>query len=449
MEVLMQTHSTEWNTRSGGTPERSILVFLVIWFGQVISTLGSGLTGFALSIWAYQTTGLASAAALIALAGALARLSAAPITGWLSDRLDRRIAMILGDSGAALGTVVLLVLLAANRLEPWHLALITAWEAACSTLQIPAYFAALPGLLPEKWLSRGNGMIQLGRALAEILAPMLAGAMVSQAGLASVAWVDLATFLFAVSTAAVVRFPALPFSNKKQTTSFTKDDLLAGWCWIQNHTGLKELLLFTTTQNFLRSMFGVLVVPMVLGFTSSAGLGKLVSLAGFGMLAGGLWMSAWGGPRRKTLGVLGFELFGGFCFILMGARPVWGLTALGAVLVHLSLSVIGGCEQTLWQRNTPEALHGRVLAFQQAVGQAAVPLALLIAGPLADGWFIPWMQPGGWLANVFGKWIGVGDGRGIALMFLLIGILKIVYSGATLLRAPKWELDTESEATNP
>ena len=441
----MQTHPIELKGRSGDAPGNSLWVFLVIWFGQVISTLGSGLTSFALSIWAFQTTGLASAAALIALAGALTRLAAAPLAGWLSDRMDRRVAMILGDSGAALGTVVLLALLSANQLELWHLALITAWEAACSTLQVPAYFATLPSLLPDKWLSRGNGMIQLGRALAEIFAPMLAGVMINQAGIAFVAWVDLITFLFAVGTAAVVRFPDNVVSKDKQATSFTRQDLLAGWRFIQEQSGLKEMLAFTTTQNFLRSMFGVLVVPMILGFSTSADLGKLVSLAGFGMLAGGVWMSAWGGPRRKTLGVLGFELFGGFCFILMGARPVWSLTALGAVLVHLSLSVIRGCEQTLWQRNTPEALRGRVLAVQQAVGHAATPLALLTAGPLADVWFNPSMQPGGCLAGIFGPWMGVGDGRGIALLFLLIGMVKIAYSSAALLRAQKWNLDIENE----
>ena len=167
------------------------------------------------------------------------------------------------------------------------------------------------------------------------------------------------------------------------------------------------------------------------------------------MLAGGLWMSAWGGPRRKVLGVLGFEFFGGLCFILMGAQPAWSWTAMGAVLVHLTLAVIGGCEQTLWQSNTPEALRGRVLAVQQAASQAAAPLALLIAGPMADIWFNPWMQPGGWLANFFGRWIGTGDGRGIALMFLLIGVLKMVYSSITLFRAKGWGFDSEKNANIP
>ena len=95
--------------------------FFLIWFGQLISLTGSGLTGFALGVWVYQQTGSVTQFALISLLTSLPGIIFSPIAGALVDRWDRRMAMILSDTGASVCTLSIALLLWAGRLEVWHI----------------------------------------------------------------------------------------------------------------------------------------------------------------------------------------------------------------------------------------------------------------------------------------------------------------------------------------
>jgi MFS family permease len=79
------------------------LKFLLIWFGQFISMIGSGLTSFALGVYVYQQTHSASSYTLILLCVFLPPFLLKPFGGILADRYDRRLMMLIGDLGATLG----------------------------------------------------------------------------------------------------------------------------------------------------------------------------------------------------------------------------------------------------------------------------------------------------------------------------------------------------------
>src|SRR6476469_9832087 len=95
----------------------SMSTFLLLWSGQMVSLFGSSLTSFALGVWVYQRTGMATKFALMGFFSSLPALLFAPVAGALVDRWDRRWAMILSDGGAALATLSLTALLFADRLE--------------------------------------------------------------------------------------------------------------------------------------------------------------------------------------------------------------------------------------------------------------------------------------------------------------------------------------------
>jgi DHA3 family macrolide efflux protein-like MFS transporter len=114
-------------------PRYGIAVFALVWFGQLVSLIGSGLTEFALGVWVYQRTGSVTQFALTIFFFTVPRILLSPLAGTLVDRWDRRWAMILSDSGAGLCTLITALLLAANRLEVWHIYLLTATSSAFST----------------------------------------------------------------------------------------------------------------------------------------------------------------------------------------------------------------------------------------------------------------------------------------------------------------------------
>ncbi len=413
---------TQKNLRNGMT------IFLIIWLGQFVSLIGSGLTSFALGVWVFERTGSVTQFALIGLSAVLPRVVLSPLVGPLVDRWDRRWAMIISDTGAGLSTFVIVLLLFVGRLEIWHIYLVAGLSAAFGTVQWPAYMAATTLMVSKAKLGRANGMVQFGQAASEILAPALAGTLLLTIQLQGVILIDFVTFLFAVTTLLLVRFP-----QPKPTTAVDRPgswwhEITYGWQYITARQGLFGLLIFLAAVNFLWGMVGALITPMILGFTSSDILGIIISIAGVGMLVGSLVMSIWGGPQPRIYGVLNFELLSGACFLLIGLRPSFWPIALGVFGAHATIAIIYGSNQAIWQSKVAPDVQGRVFATQQMIARATTPLAYLLAGPLAERLFEPLLVTNGLLAGSVGQIIGVGAGRGIGLLFMVMGLIKIIVS---------------------
>lgn len=401
-------------------------VFSTVWFGQVVSMLGSGLTGFALGVWVYQTTGSVTRFALISFFVALPGIVLSPIAGALVDRWDRRWAMILSDSGSGACTLILALLLGTGRLEIWHIYVLQAISSAFGAFQWPAFAATTTLLVPKHHLGRASGMSQLGLAASQILAPGMAGALVARIGVPGVILIDFTTFLVALVTLLFVRFP-----RPRATAEGSADrgailaEARVGWRFIRQRPGLLALLLLFATTNFSLAILQVLVTPLVLGFASAEVLGVVLSVAGFGMLAGGLVMSLWGGPRRRINGIFLFLAVQGGILLLGGLRPSAVLVASAAFVFLFAAPVLDGCSQAIWQTKVPPDLQGRVFAVRRMVAWSTLPLAYLLAGPLADRVFEPLLAPDGPLAGTVGRVLGVGEGRGIGLLFMTLGTMVL------------------------
>jgi MFS family permease len=186
---------------------KGIRTFLLIWFGQLISLLGSGLTGFSLGVWVYQRTGSATQFAMIAVAIVLPNIIFLPFAGALADRWDRRQMMLISTAGAGLSSLSIVVLLLTGYIEVWHVYVATVFRSLFNTLQIPAY-SSLPSLLvPKKHLVRASGLVQTAQAAASIISPFVAGALIVSIGLQGVILIDLATYAFAIFTLLIVTVP--------------------------------------------------------------------------------------------------------------------------------------------------------------------------------------------------------------------------------------------------
>ncbi len=416
---------------AGAKTYQGMRTFLVIWFGQLISTLGSGLTGFALGVWIYEKTGSATLFAMNMLAFAVPNLLVSPLAGALVDRWDRRWAMILSDTGAGLSTLAVFLLLLTNHLEVWHIYVITAISAAFSTFQWPAYSAATSTLVPKEQLGRAGGMVQIGEAISQIIAPGVAGALYVTVGMQGVVLIDFITFAFAVGSLLLVRIPrpAASVEGEQGKGSIWKEAMY-GWKYITARPGLLGLLLVFAGTNLFSGIMQPLLAPLVLDMTSADMLGYLGSVIGIGMLLGTLVMSAWGGPRRKVHGVLGFLLLGGIFTSMLGLRPSIPLMTAGGFLMMFTFPIVNGSSQAIWQRKVALDVQGRVFSVRRMIAWSTTPIAFAIAGPLADKVFKPLLLEGGPLASSVGQVIGVGPGRGVGLMFIILGLCNVVVATA-------------------
>ena len=342
---------------------RGFRTFLLIWFGQLISLTGSGLTGFALGVWVYLRTGSATQFALISLFTTLPGILFSPIAGAFVDRWDRRWAMVISDSGSGLCTLSVGLLILSGRLEVWHIYIAMGISSTFSAFQWPAYSAATTLLVPKKHLGRASGMVQMGEAAALIVSPVLAGALMGGIGVQGVILIDFVTYLFALVTLLVVRVPRpeITAEGRAGQGSLLREASY-GWTYIHARPGLLGLLLFFAMVNFGTGIVQVLFTPLVLSFTTVTVLGLLLTIGGIGFLIGSLTMSVWGGPRRRILGILGANLLMGSALFLAGFPPRAWIIGVAVFLFFFSSPITNGCSQAIWQVKTAPDVQGRVFA---------------------------------------------------------------------------------------
>jgi MFS transporter, DHA3 family, macrolide efflux protein len=405
----------------------SMRVFILIWLGQSVSMIGSSLTSFGLGIWVYQQTKSITQFALVSLSLALPIILISPFAGALVDRWSRRWVMILSDLGSGLSTLAIAVLLVTNQLEIWHIYLATAISATCGTFQLPAYEAAITMLVPKQHFGRANGMVQMGIALGQLIAPILGGVLLVFIHLQGIIFIDFVTFLFAIIPLLLVKFAdPQDLAGQEPEQRNLLQSAIDGWQYIASRSGLLSLLVFIAISNFIVGFVEVLFTPLVLSFASEIELGTVLSIGGMGMLMGSLVVSTWGGSQRYILNVLGFTILGGLSVFAAGIKASVVLVALSAFLFFFGLPISNSSSQVIFQKKVSPHIQGRVFAFTGAITAAALPLAYVIAAPLAEKIFEPLMSVDGLLAGSVGKIIGVGSGRGIGLLFAILGILTIL-----------------------
>ncbi|MCP4655451.1 MAG: MFS transporter [bacterium] len=408
-----------------------IRTFAIILVGQLVSLFGSGLARFALGVWVFQKTGSATQFALMSFAAMIPGTLVTPLGGVLADRWNRRRIMIGGDCLAGLTTAVLVCLVWLDTLIPWHLYAIIAINAAASALQGPAFAATTPLLLPKRHLGRAAGVGQAGYAASRILTPTLAAVLLVAIGLHGILVVDLVTLVFAVGTLLIVRIPQPPRTVEgEESRGSLLQEMVFGLRYVWRRRGLMALLILLAGAHYMVGTMQVLLTPLILSFASPTALGTVLSCGAVGFLTGSVVMGVWGGPQRRVDAILFCILVQGAILLLGGAQPSVPLVLVAAFVFMSLVPVLHGCNQVIWQSKVAPDVMGKVLATKNWVTFATLPVAILVAGPLADSVFEPWLAPDGALAGTVGTIIGTGPGRGIGLLYIILGLIMI--AGVTI-----------------
>jgi len=414
------------NTMPPEAGRTGMLAFTIIWIGQMFSLLGTNMTGFALTIWAWKLTGQATALALVGFFSFAPLVLVSPIAGALVDRYDRKRIMMLADLAAGLPTVAVLLLYTIGNLQIWNLYITGAISAVFQAFHFPAYSAAVTMMLPKRQYGRAQGMLSTAQFISTIFAPIAAAILLVYIGIAGVLMIDIITFLAAITMLFFVHIPrpSMTEAGRKGMGSIWKESLY-GFRYISERPSLLGLQLTFFSVNLIATFGNVLLAPMILARTGNNEvlLGSVMSAGGIGGLVGSVLLTFWGGPKRKVHGVLFglvlLSLIGQLLFGLGRETSVWTIATFLGMLI---LPTINGSSQAIWQAKTAPDVQGRVFATRLLIAQISVPIAMLLAGPLADRVFEPGMKDGG-LVPMFGWLVGTGPGAGMSVMFVITGIL--------------------------
>jgi DHA3 family macrolide efflux protein-like MFS transporter len=403
--------------------------FTIIWIGQLVSMFGTAMTNFALTIWAWEVTGQATALALVAFFAFAPALLVTPFAGALVDRWSRKFVMMLSDLAAVLSTVVVLVLYLTGSLQVWHLFATGAFAGTFGAFQFPAYSAAVTTMVSKKQYGHASGMLSSAQFASGIFAPSMAALFLITMGISGILTLDILTFFVAIGALLVVHVPQPPVTveGQKSRGSIWAESVY-GFRYISKRTSLLALLLIFFCVNLLAPFAFTLLAPMILSRTANdvTVLGMVQSAIGVGGMVGSVVLSVWGGPKRRIHGILLglFLVTMGMMFLGLGQTLVFWVVA--AFFAIFFIPIINGSSQAIWQSKVAPDIQGRVFAARSMIAQIGAPLAMLLAGPLADDVFGPAMMPGGSLAEMFGWLVGTGPGAGISLMFVIAGGLGMI-----------------------
>jgi len=406
--------------------------FAIMSIGQLFSMTGTGMTRFAITIFAWQLTGEVTTLAMVGFFSFAPAVLLSPIAGAIVDRSNRKLVLMLSDLAAGLMTIVVLILFATDQLQIWHLFITAAIAAAFEAFQFPAYSAVITLMLPKDQYARASGIHSLVHSAAMIASPILAGLLIGVIGIGGILVIDIVTFVVAILALFVIFIPQPEQSDsgKEGQGSIWKESAY-GFRYIFKRPSLTGLLTIFFLINFTFSFSMVLLSPMILARTGDdqVALGTVMAIFGLGGLVGGLLLSVWGGPKRRINGVLiGLALSSLLGTTLLGLGQTTAVWAMGAFLTMFFMPIIQGSSQAIWQSKVAPDVQGRVFSVRRLMAQITAPLAFLLAGPLADNIFEPAMQAGGGLESAFSGLVGTGTGAGMSLIFIITALLGTVVS---------------------
>jgi DHA3 family macrolide efflux protein-like MFS transporter len=403
-----------------------MFAFIVIWLGQIVSILASGMSQFALSLWMYDQTKSATAMGLMQVFFITPFLIMSVPAGVMVDRYNRKLMMMVSDFAAILATGMVLTLFALGRLEFWHLYIAAVLNGLGNTFQWPAYSAAISTMVPKEQLGRANGLMSLMEAGPGVLAPILAGALYPFIGLTGLLGIDVATFFIAIGALAFVHIPQPQRTQEgAQASGGLLKEAWSGFQYIFSRPSLLGLQMVFFFGNLFSGMTFTLLAPMVLARTGQDSLifGSVQTIGAVGGILGGIIMSVWSGLKRRQFGVIfGWMMEGVFFVILLGVGrglPVWGVAM---VLGGLIGALINTSNQAFWQAKVAPDLQGRVFSARRLIAWFTQPIAPIIAGTLADYVLEPSMQIESTLSATFSRLVGTGPGAGMSLLMVFCGI---------------------------
>ncbi|MNW31319.1 enterobactin exporter EntS [compost metagenome] len=414
----------------------SFTTFLVLWLGELTSSIGSGLTAFGLGVYVFQMTHSATAVSLVTLCAFLPIILLAPVGGVLADRFDRRLMMLIGDGGSVLGLLYILLIMMIGHMEVWHICIGVALSSIFASLTDPAYRATITDLLSKEQYAQASGMVQLAGASKYLISPVLAGLFIGVIGIEGILLLDMSTFLVTLLTIIVVRSRvAASCSTDSKTREHSNfwAELKEGWHIVMKAKGVRCLMLILTLVTFFIGFLETLFTPLVLPLSDARTLGIVESISATGLLLGSLFIGVFS-IRKQYSKVMAVGLFmSGIFFALLGMTTNVVLITIMGFFFFAALAFVNTSADVLIRTHIPNETQGRAWGMIGLISQLGYVAAYASAGILSDAVFNPLLTEHGALATTVGAVIGTGPGRGIGLLLLLAGVM-VMFTAVMLIR---------------
>ena len=355
---------------------------------QTISLFGSSLVQYAIVWYVTLSTSSGRMLTISTVCGFAPQIAISLFAGVWIDRYDRKMLIMLSDTVIALSTLILAIAFLSGHRNIWLLFAVLMIRSAGTGIQTPAVNAVIPQIVPQEHLMRVNGIQSTITALIMFLSPAVSGAILSVSTLETTLFIDVFTALIGVGITSVLAIPGYRKDRMEDHagTSSGISSLKQGFLYLKTDSFVRHLLLFQIAVLFLISPSAFLT-PLMVSRTFGPQVWRLTASEmtySIGSVLGGILITSWGGfKKRLKTTVLAGWLYG----VLMA-----GLGMAPAFLIYLACNMMIGITSPCYnspitvsiQEQVPASMQGRVFSFMQISTSCALPLGMMVFGPLAD-----------------------------------------------------------------
>ncbi|HYE68196.1 MAG TPA: MFS transporter [Anaerovoracaceae bacterium] len=395
--------------------------FKILVAGQMISSIGSGLTEFGLAIYVLALTRSVTATAIVSICAFLPSILLAPAGGILADHYDRRVMMMLGELFSGLGLVICLASIMSVNPSLAVICVGVGVSSLFKALMEPAFKASITDLLSEEDFAKAGGMVQIASNAKLLISPAIAGLLLQITTVSTLIIIDIFTFFTTVVTIAIMK-KGMGIKPRQDAALSFRREMKEGIAAIRGKSGIAALIVIMTIVVFCLGFVQILIKPLILAFAGETELGILTTVSALGMLAGSIVISCRkhvkSYVRMLSLGLLGCGIF----FALMGVKENLHLIAAFGFLMFVFMPAIQIGAEVLIRKNLANEVQGRAFGLIGFITQMGYIFAYLLSGVLSDYVFEPFMRGNNIHAINIGTAIGIGEGRGNALLLLIAGI---------------------------
>ncbi len=413
------------------TAQRTFAHLLV---NTAVANLTTNYLWWALTFWAYLETRSVLATGLIGGAYMLAVSFSSVFFGSFVDH-HRKLDVMRASTTFSLvmfalaGAVFLLLperaLLDLGAPWFWLFAAIILVGAVVEHMRNIALSTSVTLLVPDEGRARANGAVGAVQGVAFIATSVVSGLSVGLLGMGGTLVVALGLLVLTIAHLLVVRFPGDRVAAADEHGGGSRIDLRGSIAVVRAAQGLFALLLFSTFNNLIAGVYMALMDPYGLELFSVEMWGLMLGIASTGFLVGGAVVARRGLGRNPMRTML-------LCVVVMGVLAAMftiresAVLYVGGIFLYMCLiPVVEASEQTVLQRVVPFERQGRVFGFAMALESGAAPVAAFVVAPLAEVWILPWARSDVG-RDALRPLLGDGHGRGIALIFLVAGLLMVL-----------------------
>jgi len=361
--------------------------YLIIWIGQLISLLGSGVVQFSIIWWLTLKTESAFVLALATFVGLVPMVILSPLSGVLADRWSRKSIILISDFFQAIATLGLIILFWVNIVKIWHVLALLAVRGVFQAFHMPASVAIVPQLVPKSQISRINGLTSIFNNLIFIISPAIGALLLEFFTVGGILWLDVITFLIAVGTLVIVTIPPIVRKAELETINISfKAQFIEGLSYLKTSGLMPLVVVFTIGNILINPLFSLM--PL---FVKEIHLGGALELAFiFGLFQAGNFGSSMlialknFTPSIKTLTVSLATTFFGMLLIALAPSETFAIIGVGTLIIGFSVGIIDVGIISYLQIFIPPEMQGRIMSVTFTLVKSILPLALLAVGGIAE-----------------------------------------------------------------